>query len=207
MTGSKSSDPTLLDAVVSLLSEGIRTVDPEVVSRTRIMQASYFKGMTDTELSGIRQRLASYTTGEKRATTNLLLVAEREANQSYGNWISGGADSNLPRHTVRKAVFAARSMLRLEVPVTEPNRVSRFIYTLFDSPEEEAMEVFVGRFIADEVTRSKDPSYDESHLAWIAANEERLLPFVEHFQTTGSMDRLLCDSVLQSASALHTGAL
>lgn len=196
-----------LDEIVSMLSESLQTVDPEVVARTRGMQSSYFKGMSTSELSAIQHRLSSYTKGEKRATANLLLVAEREANKSYSNWINGGADSNVPLYVVTNIVFAARSMLKLEVPYQEPNRVARFINTLFESAESESAEVFIGRFIAGEVTRSKVPSYDLSHLTWIGENEERLLPFVDHFRDIGSMDRAACDSVLNGASALHTGAL
>jgi hypothetical protein len=207
MEGNEETRLTLLDEIVSMLSESIQTVDPEVIARTRVMQSTYFKGMDASELSAIRQRLSDYTKGEKRATANLLLVAEREANKSYSNWINGGADSNMPLHVVRTTVFAARSMLKLEVPYQEPNRVARFIFTLFASDEKESAEAFIGRFIAEEVTRSKDPSYDLAHLTWIGENESRLLPFVDHFRHIGSMDRAACDSVLNGASALHTGAL
>lgn len=196
-----------LGEIVSMLSESLQTVDPEVVARTRVMQSSYFKGMSTSELSAIQHRLSSYTKGEKRSTANLLLVAEREANKSYSNWINGGADSNVPLYVVMNIVFAARSMLKLEVPYQEPNRVARFISTLFESAESESAEVFTGRFIAGEVTRSKVLSYDLSHLTWIGENEERLLPFVDHFRDIGSIDRAACDSVLNGASALHTGAL
>lgn len=207
MDTSKDTAATLLDAVVTLLSEGVRSVDPEVLSRARVMQSSYFKGMDESDLSAVKQRLSGYTVSEKRATANILLVAEREANGSYSNWIDGGADSNVPLHVVLKSIFAARSMLKLEVPAQEPNRVSRFIHALFASAEDESAQVFVGRFITEEVTRSKDLPYDHAHLTWVAENEERLLPFADHFRTIGSLDRATCDSVLNGASALHTGAL
>lgn len=206
MEETKETTVTMED-IVSMLSESIQTVDPEVVARTRVMQSTYFKGMGASELSAIRQRLSDYTKSEKRATANLLLVAEREANKSYSNWINGGADSNIPLHVVRNTVFAARSMLKLEVPYQEPNRVARFVHTLFGSDESETAETFVGRFITEEVTRSKGPFHDLSHLTWIGENEGRLLPFVDHFRDIGSMDRAACDSVLNGASALHTGTL
>jgi hypothetical protein len=171
------------------------------------MQSSYFKGMNTSELSAVHQRLSGYTKSEKRATSNLLLVAERSANKSYSNWISGGAESSIPLYVVRNAVYAARPMLNLEVPFQEPDRIARFIHVLFESVEDETAETFLGRFIAEEVTRAKVPSYDINHLTWIGENEERLLPFLKHFRALGSMDRATCDSALNGASALHTGAL
>lgn len=207
MTGTEDVNAALLNAIVDLLGNGVRTSDPETIAIVRGMQESYFRGMGDDALSSILARLQEYGTNELQATNNMLVIAEKEANQSYDAWINGSVGSSIPMHTVHKAVFSVRIVMKLDVQVQKPHKVSRFLHALFESPVDETPEGFAGHVVVETFTGSKDLSYDSSHLEWVASNVDLLLPFREYFATLGSMERSLCDSVLNSASALHSGNL
>jgi len=197
----------LTDAIASMLCEGVKSLDPLVVAAAHDMNHSYFHGMEEPDLLTIHDRLSGYTKSEKQAAAQLLMFAEREANEFYSDWISGSTGSALPPVIVKNAIFATPLMLKLDVPFREPRKVSKGVYALFASVEDTSFEVFMGRIMLEETTMAEATGVDLSHLLWIGQNVDRLLPFIGQFRLIQSMDREVCESLLNGASGLATGTI
>ena len=199
----------LLDDVANLLRTGIKTQDPKIVATANQAQRSYFISMSRDELLFIRDLLASYTNDEKQGCTELLLVIERELNDTYVTWLCGGStECATPAYMVRNIIYLVPHLLALSVPLRLPaEKVSSSAYVVLESTPDVPVEVLAGKIIAAELTGRTDLGYSDEHLRWISSHRDALLPFAERLRTAGSVDRVFYESLVESHSAVTEGVL
>lgn len=197
-----------IDAIAAMLCGQLKTEDQNINARLLRLHRTYFPAMEQSDIEWVLGRLEGYQPDVRHLLALLLMSTERESNDSYREWLrSSELPSVLPPHTIMKATFAAPVMHALSIPVQAIREMPKGVQTLLSAPEDEPVEVFAGRVFTDEVTDGLASSYDINHLDWIGRNVKRLLPFTTNFRNIRSVDRDVCDTLLQGHSSLSSGVL
>lgn len=198
----------VLDGIVDMLSQSLKTHDLQTANHMKRVQRTYFHSFDASDLDRLHSLLASYTPEERHGCADLLLIIERELNDRYSSWLKYGTmPSDIPPHMVIKIIRSIPAMLALPVPLRSAHRVSVATYMINSGRPDESAEAFTGRVIAGELAGRTCDGYSPEHLEWIAANLHSLLPFKEKFKRARSVDRELCDRLIETHPSLVTGVL